>query len=96
MVTPRERRVTFATVVLLVAGVELDVAVAAALVFEQAAAEGAAEGQLVAVALLVPLEEAQAAERFLAELTGIGQAATTLIFTEIVVVAGRGLVLAGW
>lgn len=42
--------------------VEFDVAVSAPLVLEQTAAEGALEGQLVAVDLLVALQVAQAAE----------------------------------
>lgn len=43
--------------------VQFDVAVSAPLVFEQTAAEGALERQLVAVDLLVSLQVAQAAAR---------------------------------
>jgi len=71
VVTAGEGGVTLSTVVLLVASVQLHVAVAAALVLEQAAAEGAAERQLVAVALLVALEEAQAAEGLVTKLAWV-------------------------
>lgn len=71
VVTAGEGRITLSTVVLLVASVQLHVAVAAALVLEQAAAEGTAEGQLVAVALLVALEEAQAAEGLVTKLAWV-------------------------
>ena len=83
--------------VLLVARVQLDVAVAAALVLEQAAAEGALEGQLVAVDLLVALEEAQAAEGLVAELTRVRQAGAAFVLTVVIVlaVAWGSLVLAG-
>lgn len=83
--------------VLLVAGVQLDVAVAAALVLEEAAAEGAAEGELVAVALLVALQEAQTAEGLVAELARVRQAGAAFLFSEVIViaVAGGRLVFAG-
>lgn len=55
MIAPGERRVTLATVVLLVPCVELYVAVTAPLVFEQPTAVGALEGQLVTVALFMVL-----------------------------------------
>lgn len=53
-----ERGVTFATVVFLVTGVQLHVPVPTALVLEEAAAEGTAEGEFVAVTLLVTFEKA--------------------------------------
>lgn len=49
------------TAVLLISGVQFDVAVPAALVLEEAAAEGAFERQLVAVDLLVALQVTQTA-----------------------------------
>lgn len=55
VVAPGERCVALATVVLLVPRVELDVPVTAPLVFEQPAAVGTLEGQLVTVALLMVL-----------------------------------------
>lgn len=55
MITARKGRVTLAAVVLLVPCVELYVAVAAPLVFEQPTTVGAFEGQLVTVALLMVL-----------------------------------------
>ena len=84
--------------VLFVAGVQLDVAVAAALVLEQAAAEGAAEGELVTVALLVALQEAQTAEGLVAELARVRQAGAPFILAKIIVftVAGGSLVFTGW
>lgn len=91
-----EGRVALSTVVLLVAGVKLHVPISAALVFEQAAAKRAAERQLVAVALLVTLEEAQTAEGLVAELARVRQAGDTFFFSKVVVLAvsWRSLILA--
>lgn len=55
VITSGEGGVALTAVVLLVPGVELDVAVSAPLVFEQPAAVGALERQLVAVTLLMVL-----------------------------------------
>lgn len=97
VITAGEGRVTLSTMVLLVAGVELDVSVAAALVLKQAAAEGAAERELVPVALLVALEEAQAAEGLVTKLTRVRQAGAPFLFPEIIVLAvsRRSLILTG-
>lgn len=97
VVTSGEGRVTLPTVVLLVAGVQLDVAVPAALVLEQAATEGAAEGELVTVTLLVALEEAQATEGLVTKLAWVRQAGASFVFAKIIVLAvsGRSLVLTG-
>lgn len=55
VITSGEGGVALTAVVLLVPGVEFDVAVSAPLVFEQPAAVGALERQLVAVTLLMVL-----------------------------------------
>lgn len=55
VITSGEGGVALAAVVLLVPRVEFDVAVSAPLVFEQPAAVGALERQLVAVTLLMVL-----------------------------------------
>uniref|UniRef100_A0A8B9KBJ7 Uncharacterized protein n=1 Tax=Astyanax mexicanus TaxID=7994 RepID=A0A8B9KBJ7_ASTMX len=56
-----------------------DVAVSAALVLEEPTAEGALEGQFVAVDLLMALQVAEAAEGLVAELAGIGQARASFL-----------------
>lgn len=92
-----EGRVTLSTVVLLIAGVELHVSISAALVLKQAAAEGAAEREFVSVALLVALEEAQAAEGLVAKLTRVRQARAPFLLPKVIVLAvsRRSLVLTG-
>lgn len=55
VVTSGERSVTFTAMVLLVPGVQFDMAIAAPLVFEQPTAIGAFERQFVAVTLLMVL-----------------------------------------
>lgn len=55
VITSGEGSVAFAAVVLLVPGVEFDMAISAPLVFEQPAAVGAFERQFVTVTLLMVL-----------------------------------------
>lgn len=82
VVAAGESRLALVTVVLLVARVQLDVPVSAPLVFEEAAAEGALEWQLVAVDLFMPLQVAQADEGLVAELARVRQAGATFLLTE--------------
>lgn len=58
VITAGESGVALATVVLLVTGVKLHVSISAAFVLKQATAKCTAERELIAVALLVTLEEA--------------------------------------
>lgn len=74
MITARKCCLALLATVFLVTSVQLDVTITAALVFEQTTAEGAFEGQLVTVDLLVALQVAEATEGLVAELAGIRQA----------------------
>lgn len=71
--------------------------ISAALVLKQAAAEGAAEREFISVALLVTLEEAQAAEGLVTKLTRVRQARASFLFPKIIILAvsWRSLILTG-
>lgn len=97
VITAGEGRITFSAMVLLITCVQLHVPIAAALVFEQTTAKGAAERELIAVTLFVTFEETQSAEGLVAELAGVWQARAPFILSKVIVltVSWRSLILTG-